>query len=132
MPQLLVFAPVMRIIVDDQLNSLSLVDLLETVIAEVPEDIEVPADAMGATKWGAIAIWLRLAEDEGKTFEQKMELILSDGQMSSTGTIQFQMTTRFHRNRLDVIGFPLGSQGECWLKLYVRGTSSEDNEENWV
>ena len=125
MPKLLLFAPCDRVIIDEAGKTLTLISILEQVQSQTPPMGEKVA---GAVNWFAIALYLQLPEDEGKTYEQRTCLMLPDGSETLEGTISFQMTQRTHRVMARMFGFPISQTGECSLRLALR---EKDKGEQW-
>ncbi|MBI3909531.1 MAG: hypothetical protein HY320_01190 [Armatimonadetes bacterium] len=97
----------------------SIVELLDSITARRP-DGPLPADAVSPVPWTMLAEWLRSPEDEGKTFEQRTQVVMPDGTEKGEATIRFSMTARRHRNKTNVNGFPMGQEGEYILRLSLR------------
>ncbi len=118
MPKLLLFVPCAHSIVDQDENTLSLVSILEglTTLAAPP----LPEDAQAPIRWSIVTVWLHTPEDEGKAYEQLTQVVLPDGNVTAPATLPFQMTSRTHRNRVAVFGFPISQPGECMVRLSLR------------
>lgn len=123
MPQLLLFAPFDKVIVGRADNAVSLISSIETVSTVVPQGVEVPPNAMLPIRWFIAAMFRRLHEDEGKTYEQIVHLVLPDGKPRIVGTVQFEITGKIHRTVTEVEGLPVGQAGDCLLQLWLRDLS---------
>ncbi len=127
MPRLLFFAPCEKVIMDEGSKTLSLITIMEQVEGEVP-----PAsgeNVAAAINWSAIALWLKTAEDMGKTYEQRTCVIQPDGNETLAGTVSFQITERTHRTIARIFGFPVSQVGEHTVRLGLR---EENTNEPWI
>lgn len=126
MPKLLLFAPCDRIIVDEATKTLSLISILEQV--EAPP-IPGAENVAAALTWYAVAVWQKVPEDGGKTFEQRTYLVQPDGKRILEGLSPFRMTERTHRVFARTHGFPISQTGDYLLTLTVR---EKDSGEEWI
>jgi hypothetical protein len=127
MPRLLLFAPVQKIILDRDENTLSLIGFIE-MLTLPPVSVEAPAppeDAISPMQWAVSAIWLQTDEDEGKQYEQRVRLIKPNGGMTVDGLTPFRMTHRTLRNNVRVNGFPVTPEGDYTLTLELREADGE-------
>jgi hypothetical protein len=125
MPKLLLFAPCDRVIIDEASKTLSLITILEQVESPAPPSTNVAV----ALTWFAVALWQRLPEDEGKTYEQRTYLVQPDGSKTLEGSASFRLTERTHRVLSRTHGFPISQAGDYLLTLALR---EKDAGEEWV
>ncbi|MFN8483794.1 MAG: hypothetical protein U0768_12210 [Anaerolineae bacterium] len=125
MPKLVLFAPCDKAIVDQETNSLSLIAILENIRVPIVDGITVPADTSAPLTWACVSMWQRIEGDANKEFEQRICLLLPDGQEAIESITSFQMTDLYMRSVLRVNGFPVGQEGEHTLRLAVRETGAE-------
>jgi len=131
MPKLLLFAPCQKAIIDEVDKSVSLVGVMHgfnfQAIGE-PPSATLPTNVVIPMNWAMVSIWLRLPEDNDKTFEQLIELITPDNTKVQASTQAFQMTTRTHQIAMSANTFPVGKTGEYKLVLSLR----EIEQTPWV
>ncbi len=72
MPQLLLFVPCHKPVIDLEDNMLSIQDVLESISVDVPAGHEPPPGALAPFSWFTVALWYRLPADEGRQFEQRV------------------------------------------------------------
>lgn len=126
MPNLLLFAPCQKVIINGQDNTVSLIGLLENVTVSV-EDGSVSENAVAPSPWDVIVIWERLPEDMGILYDQRIQLLLADGNESLESVVQFEMAERTIRNMLNIRGFPIGQAGSCALRLSIREANTGED-----
>ena len=123
MPRLILFAPAERVIVDQKDNSLSLIGIMSGVrIQLVQADEHPPAEAAVPIRWSVLAVWRREAGDEGRRFEQRVQLFLP-GVNTSVFEIVAAVSSEgqpTNRVRNDIIGFQVATPGVCRLVLSLR------------
>jgi hypothetical protein len=125
MPKPILFAPCERVLINKDDNNISLITVLQGVTVNVPGPSKIPLG--GLTRWQVLTLWIREPSDEGKRFEQSVELLLPDGNsypQKGVQPTQFSMDKRILRHTFTVHGFPVPkSPGECLLKLWLRDVS---------
>lgn len=129
MPKLLTFGVCRQAIINSDDGAVSLINLLSSVAVLRPDDQVIPPDANMPFDWGAVAVWLRLDEDEGKTFEQQSQLISPDGNVTDLGIAVFMSDARIVSNVLKAQGFPIGQAGTLTLRVNLRETGEEQEWE---
>ena len=130
MPRLILFAPAERVLIDQQDNSVSLVNVLSGVKAQLlAPDETPPADASVPIRWSVLALWRREAGDEGKRFEQRLQMFLPDGLSAGFDSVTppFSITGQTHRIRTDIQGFLISVPGFCKLVASLR----EEGQQTW-
>jgi hypothetical protein len=126
MPRLLLFGACQKVIVDRDESLISMIAILSGFKVQVPKDEEIPPDALIAVPWGIVTIWLRKPEDEGKNYEQRIEVILPSGQVHGGIVQSFSMTLRTHQVTTKGESFPMGSPGEYLFRLSLRDVGEEN------
>lgn len=129
MPRLRTFTPCQQAIVNVEDKTASLIGLLNGVQVRNNEADPVPFDAVVPFKWYIFTLWHRTAEDEGKTFEQRIQLRQPDGEEFFSFAQTFRISSRIHMVISRAENFPVGQVGECVLALSLR---EEGTEQNWV
>lgn len=122
MPKLLAFVPCERVIISSDDNSASLITLFAG-FKLAGEGLKQGTDESPRTlpiRWAAFALWYRLPEDEGQTYEQKVELVSPSGKVLISQSQEFLMVKTTHRNTGNVFGFPIVGTGEYTLRLFLR------------
>lgn len=127
MPKLVVFAACQKAIISDQDETLSLISLLENISIPVPEGTQAPSALSAPIRWDIVTYWRSEAEDGGRKFEQKTQLVLPDESIKFETILKFNLDNTTARNIVNVAGFPVGISGNCHLQLWVRDI--DKNEE---
>jgi len=120
MPKLLLFAPCEKVIVAQDGNTVSLITILQELTISVPPDVQIPADAKVPMQWYGFSLWQKQPGDEGKRYEQQIELADPDEGIVVSASSQFELTAPAHRILAIFSGFPVGQFGEYMLRLYLR------------
>lgn len=130
MPRLLLFIPCEKAILAQD-NSVSLINLLETLTVTLPGDVKskLPAPLKAPMNWMVFALWEQVPGDENKSYEQILRFVLPDGQIAFEGVEKFEMTQRFIRNIAAIDGVPAGQAGDCRLSLSLREASAQGRPE---
>jgi len=121
MPKPLVFAPAHKAIIDKADNSLSLVGIIHgLVVNPLPDQGELPPNAVMPLNWSMGMAWLRSEDDKDKTFEERVDIVMPNNNRVTTSTLPFQMTHRTHHSTMITNLFPIGTEGEYRLILMLR------------
>jgi hypothetical protein len=108
--------------VDNQGNA-SLIVLMQNIEAQVGKE-EVAKDAVTPKEWAIFSKWELLTQDRGKEFSQVVQLLWPDGKVFKQNPMKFRVgEKRFHENRLNVLGFPIGQQGEVKINMWLEEDS---------
>jgi hypothetical protein len=121
MLELLVFAPCEKIIIDDDDKLTSMIVLMEAVDIRKPDDF--PPDAVVPMSWNILCLWHRPREVEAEIrYEQRIDLLRPDGEVVGNSEVSFVVGNKFRnfRNKVRMNGFPVGVEGECRIKLFLR------------
>jgi len=130
MPDLLVFAPCERVIVNEQDNTISLITLFRRLDISVPRaEAPLAPNAMAPMRWWVLTIWDRQGEDEGRRYEQRVALEDFRGEIifEVPQTESFQMTADEQRVINFINYFPIGRAGDFRLILSLR----EVGQQGW-
>lgn len=126
--RLLAFLCCDKVIIDQQGNP-SLIMLLETLTVHVPAEAEIPADVVSPREWWIFTMWTPEPQDIGKTFQQHIELISPNGKITTHTPLAF--TTKNDeqaRNIQQVLGFPVGTEGHCFVKMWIQSDDKRVTE----
>lgn len=127
MPKLLIFAPCEKLILSQE-NVASLISVMEAINVNVGAD--VPADAVLPIRWEVLTLWQRQPDDPvGTRYEQRLDVLRPDGVIVSntiSGFEIFEQATNY-RNIASLFGLPIGQQGRCSIKLFLR-VVNQDSE----
>jgi hypothetical protein len=116
----LLFTPCEKALVD-QNNNLSLIVAMEELRIDIPESVDVPPKALGMLRWDVVTAWAPTADDGGRRFQQKIEILAPDDTVIGRADVIFQMQAgRNHRNTVRMVGFPVGPPGQYGLRLLLR------------
>ena len=128
MPQLLVFVPCEKVILGQGDNSASLIGIMQEVTfygvpSSVPDTAAVPMN------WTVFAQWLAVAGEEGKFFEQRIQLTSGKGEVLLEASGEFELTKPIHRMITNIRGFPIRAAGSYRLALTLRQKGFPDWEQ---
>jgi hypothetical protein len=128
MPNLLIFAPCERVIVEQATNTISLIALLNDVTVPIPAGGEIPMNAAAPQRWYVVSMWHRQSDESDRRFEQRVELIGPSGQtiVNAHASLTFPAGL-IHRNVVTIEGFPIGLAGDYILRLSLR-----EPDQEWV
>jgi hypothetical protein len=132
MPKLLIFAPCQKAIVDRTDSLMSLIGVFhgfvlnDIIKGDAPTDEPLPADAKIPMQWAIGTEWLRLLDEEDKTFEQHIEIVSPDGTRMEVNIQPFKMTHRTHQVVVLAGTFPIGVPGKQNLVLSLRESGTND------
>ena len=129
MPRLLFFVVCQKSIIDRDSGELTMIGTVNGVRFLVPESTPIPPDAVIAYSWAAICSWLRLPEDEGKTFDQRLEIRSPSGHLKGFSEIPLVLTTKTYNTNSVSQTFPGGEAGEYSLVLLLRESGSSEWKE---
>lgn len=120
MPRLMLFAVCSRVIEDNSDGDLTLVSLLEAVAGYYPPGQSKPTEMSVGIRWSAVAVWWKLPEDEGRSFEQSVIVMSPDGEEMGGISHSFQMKLRSGRISVNGRSFPTRGEGEHMVRLSLR------------
>lgn len=126
MPRLLLFVPCKQAITGLEDRLVTPVSVLESVLAVVPPGTPVPANASIAMPWAIVTTWYSEPGDAGKHVEQRVQVVMPDGQLASEITAEFELAKRMHRHTAHIEGFNISQVGEHWLRLALR-----EGDQDW-
>ncbi len=118
MPRLLVYAMCQKAIIDRD-ETLSLISLFNG-IELLPEAGQLEPSSTTAFNWSMVSCWLRTSEDDGKTFEQRLQVVFPDGSARGESILTFKMSSRIHQNTVTATEFPVGQSGEYQMRISLR------------
>lgn len=127
MPQLLMFVPCEKTLINENTRTLSLITILDTLTVGIPAGIDIPADASIPMQWNTVTYWGRTPDDVGKLFEQRIFLQMPDGRQSVERTVEFEFTGKAHSNIAAFTNFPIGVAGDYFLVLTLREAGTQAN-----
>jgi hypothetical protein len=127
LPRLLAFLPCEKIIVAKEDNSPNLIGVFGGFKFNVEGETAPSADAPVSLplRWSTFTFWLKEDNDEGRTYEQRIDLLSPSGSLLLSQTAEFVMTARRHRNSSTSFGFPITGPGRYVLRLTLRDTSAD-------
>ncbi len=128
MPELLTFLPCEKVIVDERGN-VSLIVLLHEINAEIPAQTEIPKNAVTPKEWAIFSMWKPLPQDNGRSFEQAVQMLWPDGSEFKTARLGFRLeANKIHHNRMSIVGFPIGQSGSVTLNMWLEQNSKRVGE----
>jgi hypothetical protein len=128
MPKLLFFAPCLQVLVSPQNPALlSLISVIDHVDVAVQVGIRPPADAVVPQSWAVVAAWSLDAEEVGKVFEQRLQVLQPNGNHVLESHLTFAPATRSHKTLTHFPVMPIGQEGEQTLRVSIRAAGTK----NW-
>ncbi len=124
MPRLAVLAACHDVLIDDESNP-TLVGVFCALDVTLPKGTDIPRNALTPKKWCVLSMWLAADSDLGRTFIQKMQIFLPDGNEFGGGSEEFTLSKRSHTMKMRVSGFPIGVQGEVVIKLWLESLATK-------
>jgi hypothetical protein len=128
MPRLIFFGVCQKAIIDRQDGNVSLITLLNSITVQVLGDTQIPHDAMLTAQWSTAATWHREPDDDGKTFQSRIELVFPSGEMATPPifgepfeSVAITNTTVTSANLL-----PIGEAGEYTVRISLREVGTND------
>jgi|SRR5579863_5717515 len=128
MPNLLLFAPCEKVIVD-QNNTASLISVLEEVKVQIVGGAPPVPNTIVPMQWSIVSLWEQSsAWDMGRTFEQRTALVSAAGAhlAESIGTFVFEKPR--HRIITQILGMPLTEPGQHKVKIWIRDKADPPKE----
>jgi hypothetical protein len=124
MPRLLIFVPCDRVIIDVKHKQASLIEVLEAIGVSLTENL--PEDALAPLKWSIFTLWRSDKKEEGKVFEQRIEIVSPSGKVTGDHVTPFELQEGKlnHKVRFDVNGFRIGEAGDWIVRLSLREVDS--------
>lgn len=120
MPNLLLFAPCEKVLVDQRSNSVSLISLLQEVHYKVPPG-PMPPNYGLPISWAVLSIWQEETVDSGIQFEQRFLLENAAGVPLIENVAQWQFTAANHRIVANVMGLPISRRLNLHLFYRIGG-----------
>jgi len=120
MPQLLIFAPCEKVLIDQATNSVSLVGVLQEVHYKVQQGQPTPPqNASLPINWTVLSLWQEELSDAGIDYEQKILLEDDAGTRLFENIASWRFTTgSSHRILANVTGLPISRR--LSLHLFYR------------
>src|SRR5437016_2482189 len=120
MPKLLLFVPCEKVIIAND-NSVSLITLFEQLQINLPVSAKVEAGAGMPLLWSVFTFWHSEPSDEGKKFEQRVEVSLPGNVVIKTNPSQLEfVNTNRHRVIDRIVGLPIVPAGMAYITLFLR------------
>lgn len=129
MPQLLLFAPCEKMLMDSEGNP-SMIVILTDINLEIAENAVFPKDALGPKEWDIAALYRPFPEDEGKQFTQRIKIVSPDGSYTSiTSDMKFTLGKNRHQAKLHLNAMPVGMSGVYEILLWLIPSEKSDEGE---
>jgi len=126
MPKLYVFAACEKVILD-QAGVPSLISLFTKLKMLLPGQLaDVPGNAVAPKEWAVFTSWDRLPTDEGKIFNQCLQVLYPDGKVFfENRDLKFAVKPgeRQH-NAVGIYGFPIGQKGDYMIRMWLEENGS--------
>jgi hypothetical protein len=127
MPKLLLFAPCEKVVFSSEDNTVSLISVLQGFQAEIAPPTPGGGPPALPISWSVLSLWVREEGDGANQFEERWDLVSSEGRELISGNQAFVMTARFHRNNSRIAGFPIPVSGDYTLRLLLRNATANDD-----
>jgi hypothetical protein len=127
MPKLLIFAACEKVILDKEHNAASLISVLQTIRVAAPGKLSgrlVPLPL----NWRVFTCWEREPSEEGKSYNQHVQLTAPDGTIRVESFNLLEFKQRFQRATIKVAGFPIDQPGDYVLRLFLSEAGKSDEE----
>jgi len=147
MPRLLLFAVGERVIIERDTNFVSIVNVIHglRITRERAAQIAATASATGAAgpadgdpgvlvapvaefNWGAVSLWRREPGDEGRDFEQRLDILGPNGENFGGPVTPFDLEKGVHSIPINGKVFPFVRDGTYTIRVSVRGAKTEGEE----
>ncbi len=94
--------------------------------------VPIAPNTITAKEWAVFSEWKPEPDDIGKQVNQVLELQYPDGTLSPVrGKVPFTFTNdRPHRNQQNIIGFPIGQEGNYTLRVWLEKDGNPISEVN--
>jgi hypothetical protein len=136
LPKLAIFAAVEKVIIDQD-NNLSLINLIQEIKVEIPEQMDeeiakqegIPLAAM---RWSAFSMWHKTDADHPDTeYQQRVALIDPAGKPTGIeARVAFKFGEKIAiRNTSIVLGFPVHLAGQFVLRLWMNEKGQPESAE---
>lgn len=130
MPRLMFFGTCQKAIIDRSDGNVSMIGLLHSIVIKMPAASVLPDDALVPATWASVASWVREADDQEKTFQSKVELFSSSGEIFTTVEGDpFTIHTPSYSTTTNSNGFPVGQQGIYTIKVSLKEVGEDQWEE---
>src|SRR5439155_15011918 len=127
MPELLVFTPCEKVLLDEGRNP-TLIVLIENIEATIPQGAEIPSKVVAPKEWAVFTLWKSKPEEHGQQFKQICELVSPGESPKIRLESQFAFSETLHRTVMRVVGFPVGTAGVAQLQLWLEANGSAATE----
>lgn len=125
MPTSLMFAACQNVLTDEAQGSYSLISLLDGISLVVAQDQDVPVGATIPLAWYAVTTWLRVPDDEGRSYEIKISTTYPDGYETEGTVLPLQLSEHITRSSVKIASLRVGPPGEYVLRAYLREVQAD-------
>lgn len=122
MPKLLAYLPCEKVVVEDESKNVSVLSILETVTVSLPSGSGAPGgNASVPMAWAIFTLWQKEQGETGE-FESKSVLASPGGEpLLETPVSKLEFGTNGRQQVINrMSSFPVGTPGDCRLKLMVK------------
>jgi hypothetical protein len=119
MPKLAYISACEKVITDAETRAVSAIALFTKLTVNLTE--APPINAVAPKEWSILAAWDPDDGDERKEFVQYIQMLFPDGQpFAESVRLPFKMeSNQRHHNTVKLLGFPVGQQGRCEVRVWV-------------
>ena len=123
MPKLALLAACDNVLLDDDQNP-TLVSVFCALDAANQGGGEIPNNALAPKIWFVLSMWFAEQNEIGKSFTQKIQIVLPDGSEFGSGSEEFTMVKRSHTLKIRVVGLPIGYEGKITVKAWLESLNT--------
>jgi hypothetical protein len=106
-PRLLAFLPCERAIINRDDDSVSLITVMQSLSAFIPDALRGEKNGLLPLRWAMFSYWLKESEDEGVSFDQRIEVVSPDGDALVGQDSQFVIVKNTHSQIATIFGLPV-------------------------
>ncbi len=129
MPKLLVFAVCEKVLIEDR-GTANLIRIFDELTATIKEGTKVPKDAVGPTEWAIFTKWKKMPGDDDKEFVEVVQALWPDKTEFKRLDVPFRFPPDKSGQQLrrEIVGFPVGQQGDVTLNMWLEMDSQRMGE----
>ena len=130
MPQLSIFTPCEKVIVDLNTKVPSLIGIFQAMKVPV-SDAPIPARAVAPVKWAVFALWNHSSKEKNIEYTQHLQIFDAAGELFSETVQKFMITEpddHQSKNTVEVFGLPVSHEGAIRLRVWLEGAENSASE----
>jgi hypothetical protein len=112
----------------DEQNNPTLVSVFCALDTAHAQGAKIDAGAIAPREWKIVTVWLADEADLGKTFTQRTKVMAPDGKEFGNASSDFKVAARSHNIRQNVIGMPVGVEGNIVISVWLEAENKKVSE----